>query len=318
MSSAEERKSHVGLFENYELYVLISIVLTNLVLIVVIRETLMRKLGLMSLKGIDRIVLTYIIILSVNALELILNILVCASPYLTQPIWAGNLFYRLQLLLMSFLESIFLYYGFVMRNVEIKMLIGILELHVIIAKLRNQIYLTWTVFLSYVVVKFLDVLIYALSINENLRDSVGLSALTYFQSGFDVFVFSPVKICLMLYFWMMANRFLNDFYRESRRHIFVIMNGVMLYSTVCYINEMLFGAYWEIRVVYMDETYNYKALNYYLVAINFSKQLMFLVQSLSIILAASYIAMSRDDKSTTIRETGYLQHEDFVESWINP
>ena len=250
MSSADEYKSRIGLFENYELYVLISIVVTNLVLIVVIRETLMRKMGLRSLKGIDCIMLSYIVILTVFALELILNIVICASPSLTQPIWAGYLFYRLQLLFTSFLESIFLYYGFVMRNVEIKLMIGTLELHVIIAKLRNQIYLTWTVFLSYVVVKFLDVLIYALSINKQLRDSAGLSALRYFQSGFDVFIFSPVKICLMLYFWMMANRFLNDFYGERRCHIYLIMNGVMLFSTLCYINEMFYGAYWEIRVVY--------------------------------------------------------------------
>lgn len=61
-----------------------------------------------------------------------------------------------------------------MRNVEIKLQIGSAELHLIINKLRNQIYLTWAVFLGYLILKVLDVLIYALSLNKNLRDSSGL------------------------------------------------------------------------------------------------------------------------------------------------
>ena len=59
-------------------------------------------------------------------------------------------------------------------------------------------------------------------------------------------------------------------------------------------------------------------MDIYLVAVNFLKQVMFLVQSLTIMLAAAYIAMSRDDKSTTFRGTGMQQHEAFVESWIIP
>lgn len=111
-----------------------SIVLVNLAVIITMRETLMRKIELRSLKGIDRIVLAYIFVLSVFALELLLQI---ESPLVTYPLWAKYLFYRLENLLSSILESIFLYYGFMMRTVEIKLHIGTLELRVIISKLRN-------------------------------------------------------------------------------------------------------------------------------------------------------------------------------------
>ena len=180
MSDNSTQKSRVGFLENHELYVMISVVVTNLVVIVVMRETLMRRIGLRSLKGIDCIMLAYMIILSVFALDLVLNIVICESSFISEPIWARYLFYRLENVFTSLLESIFLYYGFVMRNVEIKLLIGTLELHVIISKLRNQIYLTWSVFLSYFVLKLLDVLIYGLSFSERLRSSTALTSLRYF------------------------------------------------------------------------------------------------------------------------------------------
>ena len=122
----------------------------------------------------------------------------------------------------------------------------------------------------------------------------------------------------MLYFWMMANRFLNDFYGEKRFRIFFILNSVMLYSTLCYLTEMFYHAYWEIRVVYQHHSYDYNYMNTMKAVVNISKQLMFVQQSATIILAASYIAMCRDDKSTTFRGTAVHQQEQFVESWIIP
>ena len=94
MSDIDERMS-IGYMQDYELYIMLSIVVSNLVLIAFIRQTVMRRAGLHSLKGIDCIMLAYIAILSVFSLDLLLNIIVCKNSNMSEPMWARYLFYRL-------------------------------------------------------------------------------------------------------------------------------------------------------------------------------------------------------------------------------
>lgn len=98
-----------------------------------------------------------------------------------------------------------------------------------------------------------------------------------------------------------------------------MINAVMLYTTLCFIIEMIFEAVWEVWVVYMDNSIDYNFINAFKAIVIISKQIMILMQSVTIILAACYIAMFRDDKTTTyFRETAAQEQEAIAGSWIVP
>ena len=64
--------------------------------------------------------------------------------------------------------------------------------------------MTWSVFLGYIVLKVFDILIYVVSLREKFSESDTIAMFKLVQSGFNTFVFQPLKIFLVIYFWFMA------------------------------------------------------------------------------------------------------------------
>ena len=78
-----------------------------------------------------------------------------------------KLMFKIFLLLDSILESIFIYYGFIMKHVEIQVQIEHQPIELIMKKLNRQMCMTWTVFISYIVIKTFDILIFVVGLRES-------------------------------------------------------------------------------------------------------------------------------------------------------
>ena len=85
-------------------------------------------------------------------------------------------------------------------------------------------------------------------------------------------------------------RFLKNFFDEKRQKIYWRVHAVMIYTIIVFSNELIYLIYWEVMVNYRDAGYSLQYLNTESMVIGYSKQIMYIVQSSSILMSSYYVA----------------------------
>lgn len=118
-----------------------------------------------------------------------------------------------------------------------------------------------------------------------------LDVLSGFQKTITAFIFGPIKICLIFSFYRMAERYLAEFYADTKDSLKCahIIQFVMTFSLMTYIIEFIFVSVSVIFITYLNfelpETYSLVQN----IIIGYSKKLMFMIQALFIIAVVSFI-----------------------------
>lgn len=161
------------LYHRVQFLIQLPIVISNFFTILIMRRRLNNKFGSHMLKGVNRFVITYVIMFGI------------ASALLPEQIYYSfadindyKLNFRISQLFDSVFESVFLYFCCVLKNVEISIQVRDTPVELVKEKLKRQQVLSFTLMLIYIFIRVNDVVILLAG-----GDDVGSKTIHVIQQG---------------------------------------------------------------------------------------------------------------------------------------